>query len=283
MNNSPANSNLSPSSTTERLEKPPASTSSALNDGVQDILRAENVTVDFDGFKAVQDLNFALNLGEVRFLIGPNGAGKTTLLDVMCGRTKPTAGRVVFKNQRDLTRLQEHQIARLGVGRKFQAPSVFLSLTARENLGLCAKNPRGVWHNLRIKRTDKTSERVQNCLETVGLTQRADIMAGSLSHGEKQWLEIGMILMMEPEAILLDEPAAGMTDHETEQMGELLHRIAAQHSILVVEHDMEFVRRFAHRVTVMHEGKIICEGSMDEVQANEQVKDVYLGRRVEAE
>jgi len=242
------------------------------------VLRAEKVTVDFDGFKAVQNLDFALRRGEVHFLIGPNGAGKTTLLDVMCGRTRPASGRVLFKESHDLTRLPEHQISRLGVGRKFQAPSVFLSLTPRENLELAAQGPRGVWANLK---RGQPSAKVDELLETIGLGERADVISGEMSHGEKQWLEIGMLLAQEPDALLLDEPAAGMTDAETDKMGEMLHAIAARHSILVVEHDMEFVRRFAHRVTVMHEGRILCAGTMEEVQSDPQVIAVYLGRRGE--
>jgi urea transport system ATP-binding protein len=245
------------------------------------ILRVEDVTIEFDGFKAVQELSFSISAGEVRFLIGPNGAGKTTILDAICGRVKPSKGHIFFKDRFDLTRFQEHQIARMGVGRKFQAPSVFISLSTRDNLELARAGPRNVWSALRAKSSD--SSRVEEVLEMIGLTQSADIIAGELSHGQKQWLEIGMLLMQEPDVLLLDEPAAGMTDLETEHMGELLHRIAATHSILVVEHDMEFVRRFAHRVTVMHEGKVLCEGTMDEVQNNEQVAEVYLGRRVAAE
>ena len=259
----------SPSPTLEAIPPAPASTC---------ILRAEKVTVDFDGFKAVQDLDFALHKGEVHFLIGPNGAGKTTLLDVMCGRTRPASGRVLLKESRDLTRLQEHQISRLGVGRKFQAPSVFLSLTPRENLELAARGPRGVWANLRKR---AINNKVAELLELIGLSERADVISGEMSHGEKQWLEIGMLLAQEPDALLLDEPAAGMTDAETDKMGEMLHRIAENHSILVVEHDMEFVRRFAHRVTVMHEGRILCAGTMEEVQNDPQVIAVYLGRRGE--
>jgi urea transport system ATP-binding protein len=242
-------------------------------------LRAEKVTVDFDGFKAVQNLDFSLHAGEVHFLIGPNGAGKTTLLDVMCGRTRPASGRVLFKETHDLTRMQEHQISRLGVGRKFQAPSVFLSLSPRHNLQLAARGPRGVWANLR-SRFD-SQDKVEEMLKLTGLTERADVVSGEMSHGEKQWLEIGMLLAQEPDAVLLDEPAAGMTDAETDKMGEMLHRIAHKHSILVVEHDMEFVRRYAHRVTVMHEGRVLCAGSMEEVQNDPQVTEVYLGRRGE--
>jgi urea transport system ATP-binding protein len=247
------------------------------------IIDVQNVTVEFDGFKAVQDLNFSISHGQVRFLIGPNGAGKTTLLDAICGRTRPARGKVLFKGQYDLTRYQEHQIARLGVGRKFQAPSVFLSLSARDNLELAMRGARGVFSSLRSKLNGEQKARLEEVLETTGLTPRSRLVAGELSHGEKQWLEIGMLLMQDPDVLLLDEPAAGMTDHETEKMGHMLHSIAHKHSILVVEHDMEFVRQFAHTVTVMHEGRILCEGSMDEVQSNPQVAEVYLGRRVAAE
>jgi urea transport system ATP-binding protein len=252
-------------------------------DTLDKIIDVQNLTVEFDGFKAVHDVNFTISSGEVRFLIGPNGAGKTTLLDSICGRVKPASGKVLFKGQHDLTRFQEHQISRLGVGRKFQTPSVFLSLSARDNLELAMRGARGVFSSLRSKLKGEQSARLEEVLETTGLAESSRLTSGELSHGEKQWLEIGMLLMQEPDVLLLDEPAAGMTDHETEQMGHLLHSIAHKHSILVVEHDMDFVRQFAHTVTVMHEGKILCEGTMDEVQANPQVAEVYLGRRVEAE
>jgi len=246
----------------------------------QKILSTEKITVDFDGFKAVQDLDFAMSAGEVRFLIGPNGAGKTTLLDVICGRVKPLHGRVFFKDNIDLTRYQEHQIARLGIGRKFQTPSIFLSLSVLDNLELAMRGHRSVLTALKARLNSEEEGRIRDCLRTIGLEDQAEVTAGSLSHGAKQWLEIGMILMQDPDVLLLDEPAAGMTDRETEKMGELLHSIVARHSILVVEHDMEFVRQFAHTVTVMHEGRILCEGTMDEVQRNEKVAEVYLERRI---
>lgn len=245
------------------------------------ILSTDNVTVDFDGFKAVLDLNFSLGAGEVRFLIGPNGAGKTTLLDVLCGRVKPTKGHVRFKNGIELTRKQEHQIAQLGIGRKFQAPSIFASLTVRDNLELAASGSRGLFAALKPRVGKATAEKVDAQLANIKLTGQQHVLAGSLAHGAKQWLEIGMLLMQDPAVILLDEPAAGMTDHETEQMGHMLHELANNHTIMVVEHDMEFVRRFARKVTVMHEGQILCEGTMDEVSSNDRVAEVYLGRREE--
>jgi urea transport system ATP-binding protein len=243
-------------------------------------LATENVTVDFSGFKAVQDLNFSLNEGELRFLIGPNGAGKTTLLDSICGRVKPTSGHVRFKDGSDLSRLQEHQIAQKGVARKFQTPSVFSSLSVWDNLSLALRGPRGLMASLRAKVLGDEKTEIEKWLCIVGLEEQANTLAGALSHGQKQWLEIGMTLAQKPDVILLDEPAAGMTDHETDQLGQLLGTLEPHQSILVVEHDMEFVRCYAQLVTVMHEGKILCEGSMDEVQANERVAEVYLQRRV---
>ncbi len=221
-----------------------------------------------------------MNAGEVRFLIGPNGAGKTTLLDAICGRVQPSRGRVMWRGA-NLSRLQEHQIARRGIGRKFQAPSVFSSLCVRDNLELAAHGPRGVMHALRSSRPMQ-ADSLDEALVTAGLQDRADETAGALSHGAKQWLEIAMLLMQKPDLILLDEPAAGMSDPETERMGQLLHTLSASRSVLVVEHDMEFVRQFAHRVSVMHEGRMLCEGTMDEVQQNERVAEVYLGRKVAA-
>ena len=248
------------------------------------IVSTRNLVVDFDGFKAIQDLDFAVDDGELRFLIGPNGAGKTTLLDAICGRVRPASGKVLFHDKVNLAKMQEHKIAQLGIGRKFQAPSVFGSLSVLDNLRLAAKGARGVLANLRPRRDDE--EKLRAGLQTVGLEARGETLAGSLSHGEKQWLEIGMLLMQQPSLLLLDEPAAGMTDEETHQMGELLHRLAQDEqndvrSILVVEHDMEFVRQFAHKVTVMHEGRILREGTMDEVSNDERVQEVYLGRRAE--
>ena len=245
------------------------------------ILYTEQLEVDFDGFKAIRSLSFQVMPGELRFLIGPNGAGKTTLLDVMCGKVKPSKGRVIFKNQFDLTKRQEHQIARLGIGRKFQTPSVFPNLTVYDNLLLSMKQSRGLLSSLFTKLSDSQNDLLINELQRVGLTNKAHSLAGALSHGEKQWLEIGMLLMQQPEIIMLDEPAAGMTDRETEKTGELLHAISDQHTIIVVEHDMEFVRQFARTVTVMHEGQLLREGTMADIQQDDRVAEVYLGRRGE--
>ena len=246
----------------------------------QSILCTEQLEVDFDGFKAVKNLDFSLRQGELRFLIGPNGAGKTTLLDVICGKVKPFKGRVIFKGEIDLSKQREHQIAQLGIGRKFQAPSIFINLSVMENLLLSMKQKRGLYASLMVRTDNLQRERVHHYSEMIGLTPKAKDKAGSLSHGEKQWLEIGMLLMQEPELLLLDEPAAGMTDAETEKTGELLEKISSHQSVIVVEHDMEFVRQFAKTVTVMHEGSILCEGTMADIQNDEKVKEVYLGRKV---
>ena len=243
------------------------------------ILQCSEVTVDFDGFKAVQGMNFKLEKGELRFLIGPNGAGKTTMLDVICGKVKPAAGKVMFGGSVDITRKKEHQIAELGIGRKFQTPSIFASLTVVENLEIAMKQHRGVFAAMRAKMRAEDHERIEAQLSMIGLENKGDWRAGGLSHGEKQWLEIGMMLLQEPEILLLDEPVAGMTDNETEKTGELLQEIRMTQSIVVVEHDMEFVRSFASKVTVMHEGKLLKEGSMEEVQRDDRVAEVYLGKR----
>jgi urea transport system ATP-binding protein len=250
-------------------------------DQSRSIIRVEQLEVDFDGFKAIRGLNFSLEAGELRFLIGPNGAGKTTLLDVLCGKVRPSKGRVLFKEQIDLVKHQEHQIAQLGIGRKFQAPSIFVTLTVQENLLLSMRQKRGLLSSLLAKTTTEQREKVLHYLEMIGLTDKAKEKAGSLSHGEKQWLEIGMLLIQEPELLLLDEPAAGMTDSETAKTGELLHRISDRQTVVVVEHDMEFVRHFAKTVTVMHEGSVLCEGSMEQIQQDDKVAEVYLGRRGE--
>lgn len=245
------------------------------------ILQIDGLEVSFDGFKAIQSFNFSLEYGELRFLIGPNGAGKTTLLDVICGKVKPSKGQVKFKDHIDLTKYQEHQIAQLGIGRKFQTPSVFIHLTLYENLILSMRQKRGIFSSLFVQTTSEQQDRLLHCLDTIGLAGKAQEIASSLSYGEKQWLEIGMLLMQEPDLLLLDEPAAGMTDSETEKTGELLHEISQQKTIIVVEHDMDFVRQFARTITVMHEGTCLREGTMQEIQADERVADVYLGRRVE--
>jgi urea transport system ATP-binding protein len=245
----------------------------------QKILQIKGLVVSFDGFKAINQLDFSLDYGELRFLIGPNGAGKTTLLDAICGKVKPTKGHILFKDHIDLSKHQEHQIAQLGVGRKFQTPSIFTNLTLFENLLLSMRQQRGILSALLAKTTGEQKDQLLHCLKLIGLAGKAKESAASLSHGEKQWLEIGMLLMQEPDLLLLDEPAAGMTDSETEKTGELLHQISKNQTIIVVEHDMEFVRRFAKTITVMHEGKLLSEGTMKDIQANDKVAEVYLGRR----
>ncbi|TBL71565.1 urea ABC transporter ATP-binding protein UrtD [Paenibacillus thalictri] len=245
------------------------------------ILRAENLEVDFDGFKAILGLDFQLQYGELRFLIGPNGAGKTTLLDVICGKAKPSKGKMLFKGHIDIARHQEHQIAQLGIGRKFQAPSIFMTLSVLENMLLSLKQNRGLLSSLITKTTSEQRDKLVHYLSMIGLSNKSKEKAGSLSHGEKQWLEIGMLLIQEPELLLLDEPAAGMTDAETEKTGELLHKINNNQTVIVVEHDMEFVRQFAKTVTVMHEGSILREGTMQDIQQDDKVAEVYLGRRGE--
>ncbi|MEK3883864.1 urea ABC transporter ATP-binding protein UrtD [Paenibacillus sp. PL2-23] len=247
------------------------------------ILQCDNVTVEFDGFKAVQGMSLQLLKGELRFLIGPNGAGKTTMLDVICGKVRPSSGQVTFDGSIDITRKKEHQIAQLGIGRKFQAPSIFPSMTVFENLEIAMRQRRGVFSTLFAKLNTEESDRLYAQLGMIGLRDKASFRAGGLSHGEKQWLEIGMMLMQEPEVLLLDEPVAGMTDKETDKTGELLNEIALERSVVVVEHDMEFVRNFASKVTVMHEGRLLKEGSMDEVQGDERVAEVYLGKRRDAD
>ncbi|MBB6675421.1 urea ABC transporter ATP-binding protein UrtD [Cohnella nanjingensis] len=247
------------------------------------ILSCEKVTVAFDGFKAVQGMDLALQPGELRFLIGPNGAGKTTMLDVVCGKVKPVSGKVTFHAKSgsiDITKRKEHKIAELGIGRKFQTPSIFAGLTVEENLEIAMSQNRGVWAALRTTAMKKAErERIDAELSLIGLGDQRALRAGRLSHGQKQWLEIGMMLLQEPEILLLDEPVAGMTDKETEKTGELLQEIVRKRTVVVVEHDMAFVRNFASKVTVMHEGKLLKEGTMDEVQRDDRVAEVYLGRR----
>ena len=246
------------------------------------ILSCDKVTVAFDGFKAVDGMDLHLEPGELRFLIGPNGAGKTTMLDVICGKVKPASGSIHFQGDIDISRKKEYQIAELGIGRKFQAPSIFAELTVFENLELAMSQNRGVFATLRAKMTKKDTTRITEQLALIGLSHRAEVRAGGLSHGEKQWLEIGMMLMQEPVVLLLDEPVAGMTDTETEKTGELLKEITKQRTVVVVEHDMAFVRAFATKVTVMHEGKLLMEGTMQQVQEDAMVAEVYLGHRREA-
>lgn len=241
------------------------------------ILEIENLTVSFDGFKALNQLNFAMETGELRVIIGPNGAGKTTFLDVITGKVQPTIGQVRFKG-RNLRSISEHEIARLGIGRKFQTPRVYLNLTPRENLELSGNRNKNVFATL-FQRPPKAERlTVSGLLETIGLTSKADMPAALLSHGEKQWLEIGMLVAQSPDLLLVDEPVAGLTDEETERTGELLLSLAESHSIIVIEHDMEFVRQIARKVTVLHEGTVLCEGTIEQVQNDPRVIEVYLGQ-----
>ncbi len=241
------------------------------------VLDIQNVTVSFDGFKALSNLNFSMDEGELRVIIGPNGAGKTTFLDVITGKTKPTAGAAYFKGQ-DLRKYKEHEIARLGIGRKFQTPRVYLNLTPRENLDLSCNRTKTIFPTLFKKPPTAEKRTVGGLLETIGLDHKADIPAALLSHGEKQWLEIGMLVAQSPDLLLVDEPVAGLTDEETEQTGNLLMSLAESHSIVVIEHDMEFVRQIARQVTVLHQGTVLCEGTMDQIQNDPKVIEVYLGK-----
>ncbi|MFW2354070.1 urea ABC transporter ATP-binding protein UrtD [Hydrogenophaga sp.] len=240
------------------------------------VLVVEDLTVSFDGFKAVDSLSLSVDRNELRVIIGPNGAGKTTLLDMICGKTKPTSGRVMF-NDRDITRLTEHQIVRAGVGRKFQTPSVYEDLTVLENLEISLPRKHGVFQSLTFRRTPEVMDRIHAMAEKIYLIEAIHNRAGQLSHGQKQWLEIGMLLMQESSLLLLDEPVAGMSPREREQTGDLLSLIAAGKSVIVIEHDMDFVKRIAHKVTVLHQGKLLSEGSASEVQQDPRVIDVYLG------
>ncbi len=246
------------------------------------ILHVQEVTVAFGGFKALNELNFAMERGELRVVIGPNGAGKTTLLDVVTGKVQPTSGKVVFQpdNQpsRDITRMDQTRIARLGVGRKFQTPNVFKSLSVLENLKLSLQYPRSVWSSLMAGFLQDGKHRIAEILTQIGLSAKAHHRAGILSHGEKQWLELGMLMAQEPELLLVDEPVAGMSPRETERTGELLMAMARKHTLLVIDHDMTFVRQIARTVTVLHEGQILSQGSMKEVQNNPKVIEVYLGQ-----
>lgn len=242
------------------------------------ILETENVTVSFDGFKALNQLNFSMDVGELRVVIGPNGAGKTTFLDVITGKVQPTVGRVMFKG-RNLRSLPEYKIARLGIGRKFQTPRIYLNLTPRENLEITSNRNKNVFSTLFERSHAAEKNNIKGLLETIGLTAKADVRAGLLSHGEKQRLEIGMLVAQSPDLLLVDEPVAGLTDEETYNIGELLLALAQSHSILVIEHDMEFVRQIAKKVTVLHEGSVLCEGNFEEVQNDSRVIEVYLGKQ----
>ncbi len=242
------------------------------------ILYLEDVSVSFDGFRALNNLTLYIGIGELRCVIGPNGAGKTTMMDVITGKTRPDSGTVYFGQNIDLTTMSEPQIVQAGIGRKFQKPTVFESMTVFENLELALKHSKSVWASMRYRLSGEQRDRIEELFTTVRLGAERHRPAGLLSHGQKQWLEIGMLLAQEPMLLLLDEPVAGMTDSETEKTAELLLTLAGTHSLMVVEHDMAFVGSIAKHVTVLHEGAVLAEGTLPDVQANEKVIEVYLGR-----
>jgi urea transport system ATP-binding protein len=242
------------------------------------ILYLDGITVSFDGFRALNNLSLIVEPGEMRAIIGPNGAGKTTMMDVVTGKTRPDKGTALFRHGIDLTRHDEAEIARLGIGRKFQKPTVFESHTVWDNLEIALSGERGIWATLFKPIGERDRERIHAMLATCRLQERQSVQAGELSHGQKQWLEIGMLLLQDPELLLVDEPVAGMTDAETEATAELLRTIARSHTVVVVEHDMAFVRSLGTKVTVLHEGSVLAEGPLDQVQADARVIEVYLGR-----
>jgi urea transport system ATP-binding protein len=242
------------------------------------LLYLDGVTVSFDGFRALNKLSFTIEPGEMRAIIGPNGAGKTTMMDVVTGKTRPDSGEVVFNGVYNLTKLDESEIAELGIGRKFQKPTVFNSHTVFDNLELALKGDRRARTTLWWSETSAEHRSIDEILETIRLTSVQDRLAGSLSHGQKQWLEIGMLLAQDPKLLLVDEPVAGMTDVETHQTAELLKEINREHTIVVVEHDMTFVRELGVKVICLHEGSVLAEGTIDQVSENERVVEVYLGR-----
>ena len=241
------------------------------------ILYLEDITVSFDGFKALNALTLYIDVGELRCIIGPNGAGKTTMMDVITGKTRPDAGSAWFGQTTDLLMMSEPEIAQVGIGRKFQKPTVFEHHTVFENLELAASGDKTIWATLINPLSPSQREHADSVLETVGLQHVHSMRAGALSHGQKQWLEIGMLLMQDPQLLLVDEPVAGMTPQEVERTAELLLSLAGKHSVVVVEHDMEFVRSIARKVTVLHEGHVLAEGTIDQVQNDRRVVEVYLG------
>jgi len=267
----------------ESHDDPQASQGRVIEPGAVDlahgaILYLEDISVSFDGFKALNNLSLMIETGELRCIIGPNGAGKTTMMDVITGKTRADTGTVFFGQNIDLSRLSEAEIAHAGIGRKFQKPTVFEAHSVFENLELAMKVDKRVRHSLTAELDSAQRDKIAATLAMIHLHESADRPAGLLSHGQKQWLEIGMLLMQEPQLLLLDEPVAGMTDEETERTAELCNTLAGQHSLVVVEHDMDFVTRIARKVTVLHEGSVLAEGSMDTVQNDQRVIEVYLGR-----
>ncbi|MBW4048097.1 MAG: urea ABC transporter ATP-binding protein UrtD [Proteobacteria bacterium] len=242
------------------------------------VLYLEDISVSFDGFRALNRLSLAIDTGELRCIIGPNGAGKTTMMDVITGKTRPDSGEAWFGQTIDLLALREAQIVDAGIGRKFQKPTVFEELSVQDNLELALKTDKRARKALGFRLTAAQREQIESVLLQICLEGQAARRAGDLSHGQKQWLEIGMLLMLDPKLLLLDEPVAGMTDAETDRTAELFASLAGKHTLVVVEHDMEFVRKIAHKVTVLHEGSVLAEGSLEQVQADERVVEVYLGR-----
>ncbi|WP_231038000.1 urea ABC transporter ATP-binding protein UrtD [Pectinatus frisingensis] len=242
------------------------------------ILEIKDLTVSFDGFRALNGVTTKIEKGEIRFFIGSNGAGKTTLLDAICGRIHPQQGTIVFNGDKNIMRYPEHKLVNIGIGRKFQVPSVFTSLSVHENMEVSAVKKRGICSSLLQKLTRQQEQKIDEILTLVDLKNYRNKMASELSHGQKQWLEIAMLLVQDLKLIMLDEPVAGMGRKETTKTGELLKKIAQHCTVIIVEHDMEFVREYATKVTVMHEGRILDEGSIDQIQNNPKVIDVYLGR-----
>lgn len=247
-------------------------------DTTDPVLQLENINVTFDAFRALTNLSLSIGVGELRCIIGPNGAGKTTLMDVITGKTRPDSGKVTYDQDIDLMGMSPVEIARAGIGRKFQKPTVFEALSVMENLEIALKTDKSVWASLRAKLNGEQRDRIDEVLQLLRLGEHRYRPSGLLSHGQKQFLEIGMLLVQEPHLLLLDEPAAGLTDAETDYIAELFRTLAGKHSLMVVEHDMGFVETIADRVTVLHQGQVLAEGSLRDVQANEQVIDVYLGR-----
>ncbi|MGE9295813.1 MAG: urea ABC transporter ATP-binding protein UrtD [Puniceicoccales bacterium] len=248
------------------------------------ILTVEGLNKSFDGFQVINDLNLYIDRGELRTIIGPNGAGKSTFLDLITGRTRPDSGTIEFgpDHSIQLTKMAEYEINRLGISRKFQTPTVYSKHTVYENLMMSLNRDRSVFATLFYRESAADKERIEEILETIRMTEKKELVAGSLSHGQKQWLEIGMLLAQDPRLLLVDEPAAGMTDEETERTGELLLSLAGKHSLIVIEHDMDFVRQIATKVTVLHQGSVLREGTIDQVQADPKVVEVYLGRSAQA-
>ena len=241
------------------------------------ILYIEGLTVSFDGFKALNDLNLYIDEGELRCIIGPNGAGKTTMMDVITGKTRPDCGTIFFGQNHDLTQMTEYEISHIGIGRKFQKPTVFLNHRVFENLELALQAKKDVWTSFTKSLSNEQKDLIEAGLETIGLAEQKNLRAGLLSHGQKQWLEIGMLLVQDPKLLLIDEPVAGMTHQETERTAQLLASLAGKHSVVVVEHEMDFIRSIANRVTVLHEGRVLAEGKMEDVQNDQRVMEVYLG------